>query len=635
MKKNKPIKSVIEYEGVRFELNGTALVKLLNDGEPVDVYIPSALPSGERIDSIGRNFCKGEFNTIDIDNKILNISEGAFISSNVEKVIWPSSCKTIPNRCFDGCSINYLENIDAVVRIEDEAFEYTFWLESLVWPSGCKTVPEKCFMGSNVKAIHNLKNVVSIGGSAFKGCKNLKELDLSQCLVFNVGVDAFSEIPSSEKIKPLPSSKFKVNGVYFETLGCSLIKMSCGLHCGEIELPSVTPEGVKISSIGNSFFGFGACCKIIIPPSVSMVQTNAFREADVKKVVWSSNCDEIPAFCFYHSSIENISNIDHVRSIGMLAFGGSSLKSITWPSKCELVPQFCFDVSKLREISNIDHVSIVQTYAFHGCSIKKIEWPSKCFEIPNGCFEDCRLEQITNIDHVKQIGVEAFSESNLKSIIWPSACNAIPKNCFKNSDIQKISNIGHVTSVAEKAFMESDIKEVEWPSNCNIIPSSCFENSNIEKISNIDNVVYIRPCAFKGSNIQSIAWPSNCKTIPEYCFDSSTIESISNIDHVTGIGLKAFAGSKIKKIVWPSNCIAISEACFKSSELEVITNISNVSVVYDNAFGDLHNSNKLDLSEMLCCSFGSWAFRGTSATKVILPYYMDEKEAELSFDVEG
>lgn len=150
---------VLTLNSITYEIdNNNTLVKMSNSGGKCDVFIPHKFYTGERIDHIGRSFCRGVYSKISISPDITDIQTGAFSYAFVDKVRWSSSCLVIPNRCF---YFSTLINLD------------------------------------------NISNVVQIGDSAFKNTINLKNLDLSDSLVCSIGEDAF-DCDDNEKNIVLP-----------------------------------------------------------------------------------------------------------------------------------------------------------------------------------------------------------------------------------------------------------------------------------------------------------------------------------------------------------------------------------------------------------------------------------------------
>ena len=157
----------IVFEGLKFKVDETGhLLKMINKGKAKNVSIPSELPGGIRINSLACSFCGGSYLTITISNDI-SVETRAFYDAEVDTVVWPSSCKTIPAGCFMGSSVSKVLNIDSVETAERYAFEDCARLEEFTWPSKCKEIPEGCFYNASLKSLSNIDHVESVVGNAF------------------------------------------------------------------------------------------------------------------------------------------------------------------------------------------------------------------------------------------------------------------------------------------------------------------------------------------------------------------------------------------------------------------------------------------------------------------------------------
>ena len=133
----------------------------------------------------------------------------------------------------------------------------------------------------------------------------------------------------------------------------------------EIFIPSVFPDGTRVTCLGFSFCHlYDTCSKLVVDNEISIIVDGAFRNSDVLDVVWPSSCEKIPPSCFNGSNIRKIHNIDHVVEVGNSAFADSGIEEIVWPSSCDIIPSNCFLGSTLRSITNIDHVRVVDVAAF-------------------------------------------------------------------------------------------------------------------------------------------------------------------------------------------------------------------------------------------------------------------------------
>lgn len=234
-----------KYEKLTYYVNENGTLEaLINDGPKKDVVIPRKMPkSGILITSIAAGCLTGEFGKITLPNSILRIAGQAFYGANIDEIVWPKNCLTIPKSCFKASNLTKIHNIDNVTEIQEGAFSscvfmqefkwpakcekiprncfatcglktingidsvteiesHAFFcsrIETITWPSACTSIPDNCFCGSNLRKIDNIEKISNIGSSAFQNVSSLLEVDLSSSQVTHIDLWAFSGL-SPEKV---------------------------------------------------------------------------------------------------------------------------------------------------------------------------------------------------------------------------------------------------------------------------------------------------------------------------------------------------------------------------------------------------------------------------------------------------
>lgn len=223
----------------------------------------------------------------------------------------------------------------------------------------------------------------------------------------------------------------------------------------KVFIPSVLPNGQKISVLGNHFCT-GNFSEVVIDDSISYVDNFAFAHSWVDVIVWPSSCKFVPRGCFFGSNVKELRNIDHVTSIGEFAFDGCNVESFTWPSGCREIPCGCFSDTSLRSISNVQHVEKIGNMAFSCTQIEKFEWPENCPIVPEKCFQGCRrLKSLDVPDTVTKIGRRAFESTDIGLFAWPTGCTVVPESCFYMSTLKEIHNLQNISCIESDAFKGS------------------------------------------------------------------------------------------------------------------------------------------------------------------------------------
>ena len=99
------------------------------------------------------------------------------------------------------------------------------------------------------------------------------------------------------------------------------------------EFFTITENGVLSVKDGAELPEYLVIPELVGEVAVDSIATGAFMgNTAIKTVVFPKTVKHIPESCFNESTIEQISNVDHVTSIGKNAFRGSNIKSVKMPN---------------------------------------------------------------------------------------------------------------------------------------------------------------------------------------------------------------------------------------------------------------------------------------------------------------
>ena len=161
-----------------------------------------------------------------------------------------------------------------------------------------------------------------------------------------------------------------------------------GVPNPSIYIPGFLNDGTKITGIAQNFCQAHHFNIIVISDEIDCIHQGAFHGASVNHVVWPAACKAIPDNCFLDSFVKTVSNIEHVESIGKMAFGFANC-----------IKQIDFSASPITNMGEC---------AFEGATADSIIWPTDCSYIPNLCFFNSSVKSISNLNNVKTIGERAF-----------------------------------------------------------------------------------------------------------------------------------------------------------------------------------------------------------------------------------
>ena len=131
-----------------------------------------------------------------LSESIKNIEEGTFKEcSGLRSVTWNCTCDVIPALCFAVCSNLTQFDLSGIKKVGTSAFEKS-GLTSVTLSKGT-IVCKKCFVHCKSLAKVEWLSARNIEGNIFAGCKNIKEICISD-KVKNIEASAFASSPNAE-----------------------------------------------------------------------------------------------------------------------------------------------------------------------------------------------------------------------------------------------------------------------------------------------------------------------------------------------------------------------------------------------------------------------------------------------------
>ena len=131
-----------------------------------------------------------------LSESIKNIEEGTFKEcSGLRSVTWNCTCDVIPALCFAVCSNLTQFDLSGIKKVGTSAFEKSGL--TFVTLSKGTVVCKKCFAHCKSLAKVEWLSARNIEGNIFAGCKNIKEIYISD-KVKNIEANAFVSSPNAE-----------------------------------------------------------------------------------------------------------------------------------------------------------------------------------------------------------------------------------------------------------------------------------------------------------------------------------------------------------------------------------------------------------------------------------------------------
>ena len=264
------------------------------------------LPS--RLKSIGSHVFEGcwSLKYVKLPVNLTILPEDMFNGcSALEAIIIPDVCTKIENRAFEGCDmLKYVVLPNSLLTIGDWAFQGCSELESILIPDGCKTIGDFVFSDCTcLTDVYIPASVHTIGSFAFEpsvmihtqrnsaaekwafenGVKLCYDIDLyNPHATLEISVDPVLDGALSNDIYTVRNGKLvsiKIDNNMYEFI------IPKGVHSiGAYAYENVVndegiviflPEGLE-SIESNAFRGCRTISKIVIPPTVTYIDKNAF-----------------------------------------------------------------------------------------------------------------------------------------------------------------------------------------------------------------------------------------------------------------------------------------------------------------------------------------------------------------------
>ena len=179
------------------EKNGEITITGLQEGTAeTAIEIPETIDNMPVTEIAEQAFLESPITAVKIGKNIREIGELAFgVCKKLSSVTWNQKCDVIPSDCFAECSNLTQFDFSNIKRIEVRAFRDS-GLTSVTLSKGT-AFGQSCFAQCNgLKKIEWLSGQ-NIEGKIFEGCKNIKEIFISD-KVKNIEASAFASSPNVE-----------------------------------------------------------------------------------------------------------------------------------------------------------------------------------------------------------------------------------------------------------------------------------------------------------------------------------------------------------------------------------------------------------------------------------------------------
>lgn len=472
----------------------------------------------------------------------------------------------------------------------------------------------------------------------------------------------------------------------------------------DIHIPMFSPDGDKVIGIGSyafkwefdlrkvtaydglTYIGYGAfygCPRlvdVILPNTVTTIESSAFQDCSgLKYITMSNRVEEVESSAFSGcSSLTAIAIPDTVKSIGNNAFKNcAKLSEISVPEDIEFIGDEAFlgctgildkengvsyvgkwvvdcdtsvksatvredtvgiayaafmNCGELERITLPDSINIINDYAFYNCKkLESIKIPLGVTEINEYVFGFCEsLKTVELHDDIIAIRNNSFKScSGLCELSIPDGIEIISADAFIDCTRLVYSLYGNAYYLGNEdnsyiALIKAMNKNITY---CNIhedtkmICSGAFSDCrSLASMDIPDSVVKIDNSAFSGcTNLTNVKLSDDLEFIGDYVFyDCSKLVNVSVPDSVIHLGRSVFSGcSKLASVELSYNIPEIGDYLFYNcTKLVSIVIPDSVETIGNYVFNGCVSLESVELSDRLA-SVGTNVFAGCSTLKKV------------------
>ena len=481
--------------------------------------------------------------------RVISIGDGAFFRNNLSEIILP----------------------ETILKIDEDAFRYSFELSSLTIPRNVSYIPNVAVFSECPKLREIIVDKKNLLYDSREDC-NAVIYTPTNTLITGCGgttiprsviAIAPQALMDSYGMKSLFIHKDLIDIGYMEDWGRSL---SPFWGCPDLE--SIVVEE------GNPYYASPNNCNAIID------MRNGELVLGCSQTIIPSEAKFITQEAFFGN--KKLTSIDIPENITIIldqAFTDcSNLEEVTLPSTLTHIGLNAFSQCNLKSIHIPDGIESLQGTFWENTNLSTFTGGNNLVEISNGTFSGCAFESFTLGDKVETIG-DAFERCyNLKSIF-------IPKN-VKNIGFQAFTECKSLESIQ----VDEENPVYDSRDNCNAIIETatgnmiagCKTTTFPEGLKSIN-----RNCFWDCKDLQELNFPNTLEEIGDYAFYLCLgLKKLVLPNSLKSLGNAAFLWcDNLTSVELPANLQSISDQAFSCARIEEVVCLSTTPpILSQNAF---------------------------------------------------
>lgn len=273
-------------------------------------------------------------------------------------------------------------------------------------------------------------------------------------------------------------------------------------HCSVTEC--IIPDGYTTIA-ERAFWDDATIEKVILPNTVTSIQTYAFAQAQIKTIVLSNSLEEIHYGAFQNSGLTSLELPDSMKKIHGNAFINSKIENLHLGNGIERIEYQAFDSNQIKQLNIPNSIQSIGTHAFRGNRISNLQIGNSITTIGSGTFED----------------------NNILNLVIPANITSIEGNAFKNNQIEVLELSEGNISLGGGSFSGNRISNLIIPDTIEYIGERTFEWNRL-------NVIQIGS-GLKGIGVNAFANQVDLFGVPVLNTEIFVSPEFTNTESMTGV----------------------------------------------------------------------------------------------------